>query len=118
MSVCRLTLMCVVTGLSSCTFTVDNYHVGKSEKDVAQNMTINAGYANPARHNPVNVCDEDNQTLSQIRVHTNAAYLIGSLLTLGLYVPQNVTWWCHTTEKACTDDDPREECQQWNPGGD
>ena len=37
--------------------------------------------------------------------------LAASLVTLGLYVPQNVTWWCNAEEAECTEDDEREECQ-------
>ena len=34
------------------------------------------------------------QGLTRIRFHTNAVYLLASVASLGLYVPQNVTWWC------------------------
>ncbi|MFK8031109.1 MAG: hypothetical protein AB8G18_12810 [Gammaproteobacteria bacterium] len=48
-------------------------------------------------------------TLFRVEYHTNAGLLLASLLTLGLYVPQTVEWWCNSP----TDDDENEEV--WNP---
>ena len=32
--------------------------------------------------------------LFRVEYHTNAAFLLASAVTLGLYVPQTVEWWC------------------------
>ncbi len=37
----------------------------------------------------------DNQRgLARARYHTNAVYLLASVISAGLYVPQTVEWWC------------------------
>ncbi len=51
---------------------------------------------------------EDN-TLFRVEFHTNAGLLLASFLTLGLYVPQTVEWWCNSP----TTDDEDEEV--WDP---
>ena len=51
---------------------------------------------------------EDN-TLFRVEHHTNAGLLLASLLTLGLYVPQTVEWWCNSPD---TDEEDEEE---WDP---
>lgn len=48
-------------------------------------------------------------TLFRVEYHTNAGLLLASLVTLGLYVPQTVEWWCNSP----TDDAEDEEV--WNP---
>ncbi len=53
--------------------------------------------------------DEDkcktDEGIVRLRFHTNALYLAASVVTLGVYVPQTVTWWCG---KPHTDDDGEE----------
>ncbi|MEL7312724.1 MAG: hypothetical protein AAFN07_14515 [Pseudomonadota bacterium] len=51
-------------------------------------------------------CDTAN--LFRVEYHTNAAFLLASVATLGLYVPQTVEWWC----TAPTDDQDEEV---WDP---
>lgn len=36
----------------------------------------------------------DQHGLYRVEVHDNALLLLASVLTLGLYVPQTVEWWC------------------------
>lgn len=50
-----------------------------------------------------------NNTLFRVEYHTNAGLLLASLLTLGLYVPQTVEWWCNSPS---TDDEDEEV---WDP---
>lgn len=49
-------------------------------------------------------------SLFRVEYHTNAAFLLVSVATLGLYVPQTVEWWCY----APGDEDEDEEA--WSPG--
>ena len=39
-------------------------------------------------------CD-NGQSLYRARYHTNLGYVIVPLVSLGLYVPQTVQWWCN-----------------------
>jgi hypothetical protein len=45
---------------------------------------------------PVDKCD-NGHGLYRARYHTNAVYSLVSLVTLGIYVPQTVEWWCDGT---------------------
>lgn len=41
----------------------------------------------------VQKCSEQ-QGIFRVQYHTNAAFVLASALSLGLYVPQSVEWWC------------------------
>ena len=43
--------------------------------------------------------------LARVEFHTNALYLLASAVTLGLYVPQHVTWWCDGAPPTEEDED-------------
>jgi len=45
---------------------------------------------------PATKC-KDGRNLYRVRSHTNALYSIASILSLGLYVPQTMEWWCDGT---------------------
>ena len=53
-------------------------------------------------------CNTD--SLFRVEFHTNVAFLLISIASLGLYVPQTVEWWCYT---PATEDESEEE---WVPG--
>lgn len=57
----------------------------------------------------VEKCEAD--SLFRVEFHTNAVFLLASTLSLGLYVPQTVEWWCYTP--ASTADQQEEEI--WIP---
>lgn len=58
---------------------------------------------------PVTKCD-NGRGLYRARYHTNAIYSLVSILSLGLYVPQTVEWWCDGTP------DPEEDEEIYIPG--
>lgn len=97
----------LLTGCAS-TFTLQG-NAPKDETTTAQEMTVNASFAREEQY--INLCDDQDADVAAIRFHTNPAYLLASILSLGLYVPQHVTWWCGSEEAECAPDDPREECQ-------
>ena len=37
---------------------------------------------------------ENGRGLYRVREHTDALYVLASVLSLGLYVPQTLEWWC------------------------
>ena len=43
----------------------------------------------------------DGQGIYRVEFHTNAGFLLVSVLSVGLYVPQTAEWWC----QAADDDD-------------
>ncbi|HVY04669.1 MAG TPA: hypothetical protein VHB46_01710 [Burkholderiales bacterium] len=50
-------------------------------------------------------CDKDNE-LYRIKVHQNALFVLASVATLGLYVPQSVESWCVAREDSSKDEGP------------
>lgn len=54
---------------------------------------------------------ENSRGLYRARYHTNAIYLLASVLSLGLYVPQTVEWWCDGTPNTNPDG------ELYRPGG-
>ncbi len=48
-------------------------------------------------------CGADN--LFRVEFHTNAAFLLVSVASLGLYVPQTVEWWCYDAAEEAKDDE-------------
>lgn len=56
----------------------------------------------------------DGRALYRVEYHTNALYLLASVVSLGLYVPQTVTWHCDDAAQAGDDDGDEEE---YIPGG-
>ena len=75
---------------AGCTFTMVG-NAPKTEQPIAHERTVNATFTNSEQF--INVCEEEGD-LAEIRFHTNPGYLLVSVLSFGLYVPQHVTWWC------------------------
>ena len=73
--------------------------------------TVHGSYYNFVWSRPPVTRCEDGRGLARIRTHTNAAYSLAAILTLGLYVPQTISWWCDGTRE----DGPGEEA--WEPAG-
>ncbi len=59
------------------------------------------------REHTTEKCGSD--SLFRVEYHTNAAFLLASVATLGLYVPQTVEGWCYQPN---ADDDGE---QAWDP---
>lgn len=106
-------LIGIVFAVTGCTFTMVG-NAPKTEQSVAQNKTVNSTFAKSEQF--INACAEEGQQLAQIRFHTNPVYLLASLVTLGLYVPQNVTWWCSVKETECAEGDESGDCEPYVPG--
>jgi hypothetical protein len=49
-------------------------------------------------------CD-NGRGLYRVSYHTSAVYLLASVVSLGLYVPQTVEWWC---DGSAADDEDEE----------
>ncbi len=92
--------------LSGCmTFTVEG-DLPKTPDSTTGTETVHGSvYGFEWSTHVVDKCD-NRQGLSRVRYHTNALYLLASVLSLGLYVPQNVTWWC---DGSASDADDEEE---------
>ncbi len=51
-------------------------------------------------------------SLFRVETHTNVGLILASVLTLGVYVPQTIEWWCYSP----FDDEQGEEV--WDPSAD
>lgn len=49
---------------------------------------------------------EKNYELFRIKVHQNALFVLASVATIGLYVPQSVEWWCVARDESSEDEGP------------
>lgn len=60
----------------------------------------------------VRKCD-NGRGLYRTRYHTNIVYVLTSIVSLGLYVPQTVEWWCDGAPVPVPDEDG----DIYHPGG-
>ena len=101
---------CLASTSSCSTFTLVG-NAPKTEAAVAHEKTVNASFVKSERF--VNACEDDGADLAAVRYLTNAAFHVLSLLSLGFYVPQHVTWWCAVAESPCEEGDGSEDCKPY-----
>ncbi|HIG43276.1 MAG TPA: hypothetical protein EYQ14_22445 [Gammaproteobacteria bacterium] len=86
------------------TFTLEG-DLPKTPDSKKESETIHGSlYGIEWSHWDVEKCD-NKKGIVRVSSHTNAVYLLASVASLGLYVPQNVTWWCDGTKAADDDGD-------------
>ena len=51
----------------------------------------------------------DSCALSRVEYHTNALCLLAAVVSLGLYVPQTVEWWCCESDQDDTGEDDTQD---------
>lgn len=85
---------CVIVSLLGCaTMTIEGDGC-KTAASKTGTHTVHGSFYNFVWSSPpVEKCD-NGRGLYRARYHTNAGYMLVSILTLGLYVPQTVEWWC------------------------
>jgi len=105
-----MTLITAIAFLTSCTFTMVGNAL-KTDSVIANSKTVNATFSRSEQF--INACSASNENLAEIRFHTNPVYLLAGLLSLGLYVPQNVTWWCGSESPECADGDDSGDCETY-----
>jgi hypothetical protein len=106
----RVIFFCfMIIGLSACATVTVEGDVPKTPDSATDTDTVHGSfYGFVWSEPPVTKC-ENGQGLARVRTHTNVAYSFVSILSLGLYVPQTITWWCDGTPE----DDSGEEA--WEP---
>ncbi len=105
----RLMLVAVFIGLAGCTTHTIRGGGPKTASVIAGKETVHGslyGFFGPDI--PQQKCTKD-YDLVQARYHTNALYLLVSVVSLGIYVPETIEWWC---DKRPTDDGE----EAWAPG--
>ena len=110
-TVSRIILILAIVCAAACsTFEVEGYGSITPEAITGSETVHGSLYGFRWRPFTVEKCGAD--SLFRVEYHTNAGLLLASMVTLGLYVPQTVEWWCY----APSGDDEDEEV--WDPSAD
>lgn len=93
----RVLLICCIVALPACaTMTIEGDGQKTPQSTTGKHTTHGSFYSFVWSEPPVTKCD-NGRGLYRARYHTNMAYVLVSALSLGLYVPQTVEWWCDGT---------------------
>ena len=104
----NLVILFSVICLSACTtFEIEGRGSVKPDAITGSETVHGSLYGFEWRPFAIEKCGDDN--LFRVEYHTNALLLAASVLSLGLYVPQTVEWWCD----AGNGEDEDEEA--WDP---
>ena len=92
-------ICCIMVGASGCTTMTIEGDGQKTPQSKTGTHTVHASYYGLVWSSPpVDKCD-NGRGLYRARYHTNVIYAVVSIVSLGLYVPQTVEWWCDGTPK-------------------
>lgn len=101
-------LLSLVTGLTACaTYEIEGRGAFSPESETGRATVHGSLYGFRWAEFSADKCETEH--LFRVENNTNAAFLLVSVATLGLYVPQTVEWWC----AASTEDAEGEEV--WIP---
>lgn len=102
----RTLLLCtLIVSLAGCTTMTIEGDGQKTPASKTGTHTVHGSYYNFVWSAPaVEKCD-NGHGLYRARHHTNAAYALVSLVSIGLYVPQTVEWWCDETSTEDENED-------------
>ncbi len=99
---CGLALIISMSGCATMTIEGDGQKSPQSE--TGTHTKHGSFYSFVWSEPPVSKCD-NGHGLYRVRQHTNVAYSIVSLLSLGLYVPQTAEWWCDASSPAVEEEE-------------
>lgn len=93
--VIRATMFCLlIGGISGCaTMTIEGDGQKTPESETGTHTVHGSFYGFVWSQPPVTKCG-NGRGLYRVRYHTNAIYLLTSVISIGLYVPQTAQWWC------------------------
>ena len=110
-SIRAVLLCCMVFGLGGCaTMTIEGDGQKTPQSKTGTHTKHGSFYSFTWSEPAVRKCD-NNRGLYRARYHTNIVYVLASVVSLGLYVPQTVEWWCDGAP------DPAEDGDIYRPGG-
>ena len=90
-------IYCMIVSISGCaTMTIEGDGQKTPMSKTGTHTKHGSFYTFVWSEPPVDKC-ENNRGLYRVRYHTNAGYVLVSVISLGLYVPQTVEWWCDGT---------------------
>jgi len=92
-----LLIYCMIFSLSGCaTMTIEGDGQKTPQSKTGTHTVHGSFYSFVWSEPPVEKCD-NGRGLYRARYHTNMVYVLASAVSLGLYVPQTVEWWCDGT---------------------
>jgi len=104
-------LLCtILVGVCGCaTMTIEGDGMKTPESETGTHIKHGSFYSIVWSEPPVEKCD-NGRGLYRARYHTNGVYVLASVLSLGLYVPMTVEWWCDGTPV------PEKDEELYHPG--
>jgi hypothetical protein len=107
-SACALVFVVLLAGAAGCTTFLIEGSGDRDKTPDAQKVeeTIHGSFWGFSwTERKVASCERDRE-LFRIKVHQNALFVLASVATLGLYVPQSVEWWCVERADSGEDEGP------------
>jgi len=90
-------ICCMIVSISGCaTMTIEGDGQKTPESKTGTNTVHGSFYSFVWSAPPVVMC-EKGRGLYRVRSHTNAMYVLVSVISMGFYVPLTVEWWCDGT---------------------
>lgn len=90
-------ICCMIVSLYGCaTMTIEGDGQKTPKSKTGTHTKHGSFYSLVWSEPPVDKCD-NGHGLYRVRYHTNAVYVLASVISLGFYVPQTVQWWCDGT---------------------
>ena len=87
-------ISCMIASICSCaTMTIEGDGQKTVESKTGTHTVHGSFYSFDWSSPTVEKCD-NGHGLYRARYHTNAVYVLVSVISIGLYVPQTVEWWC------------------------
>jgi len=91
----RIVLFCaIISSLTACATTTIEGSGEKTTKSTSGTHTVHGSFYSFSWSEPPATKCENGRNLYRVRNHTNAVYVLASILSIGLYVPQTLEWWC------------------------
>jgi hypothetical protein len=90
-------ICCMIVSISGCaTMTIEGDGQKTPESKTGTHTVHGSFYSFVWSEPPTEKC-ENGRGLYRVRYHTNAVYVLVSVISMGFYVPQTVEWWCDGT---------------------
>ncbi|WP_126456018.1 hypothetical protein [Sulfuriflexus mobilis] len=91
----RAILICgMIIGLSACATTTVEGDGQLTPTSKSGTHTVHGSFYSFVWSEPETTKCENGRGLYRVRSHTNALYVLASIISIGLYVPQTLEWWC------------------------
>ena len=100
-----LLIRCMIVSISGCaTMTIegDGQKTAESKTGI---HTVHGSFYNFVWSEPAAEKCENGRGLYRARYHTNAVYVLVTVISMGFYVPQTVEWWCDGAPDPEDDED-------------